>query len=202
MTDFLQQAWAGLLAIGWLEWLGFLTGLAYVVLNARQNMLCWPVGVVSAVATTALMLTLGLYSAATEYFIYFWLILYGWWSWRHPGPERAALPVVRVPRRAGGVLLGIAVAGSAGVGYLTSQLPGVQMSYLDATTSVCALTAQYMIARKYLEAWAVWIVVNALYAYIYARTGAPLYAIQAGLFLVLAVYGLAQWQRSMRSAAA
>lgn len=199
MTEFLQQAWQGLLAISPLEWIGFVSGLAYVVLNARQNMLCWPVGVVSALATTALMLRLGLYSAATEYFIYFWLILYGWWSWRHPGAGRPALPVTHTPRAVGAMLLAVAVAGSLGVGALTSRLPGVQMSYFDATTSVCALVAQYMIARKYLEAWMVWIFVNALYVYIYGRGGAPLYALQSVLFLGLAFYGLAQWWRSLSS---
>ena len=81
-------------------------------------------------------------------------------------------------------------------GRLTSSLPGVSLPYLDAGLTTLSLVAQWMMTRKILENWMLWIIVDLVYVPMYfykdLRPTAGLYAV----FLVLAVLGFVQWRRS------
>src|ERR1019366_8297565 len=118
--------------------------------------------------------------------IYFVLSLYGWYEWLYGGANRTELTVSRATSTMTLTLTAIAVVGDA-------ALP-----YVDSATATTSLVAQWMMTRKVLENWAVWIAVDVVYVgmFVYKHMY-PTAALYAG-FLVLAVMGHLQWLRSFK----
>jgi nicotinamide mononucleotide transporter len=142
-----------------------------------------------------------LYADSGLQVIYFALQFYGWYQWLHGGVARDELPVSRVPGRLVLPLAALGVGGTAGMGYTLARWTDQDLSYLDSAIAAFSLIAQWMLARKLLENWLVWIAVDVLavgvYAYKQLYPTAALYA----LFLALAAAGYLERKRSLRGAA-
>lgn len=177
-------------------------GFVCVWLTIRQNIWCWPAGLVQVVLYLFVFYQVKLYSDMLLHGIYVLMQVYGWYWWLHGGPDsanlRSGLAVTRLSAvgLAGWVLL-VALA-SLGWGYLMASHTDAALPYADAFTTVASLVAQWLLARKKLESWLFWIAVDlaaiAIYFYkaLYLTTG--LYA----AFLVMAVFGLLAWRQSQR----
>ena len=182
------------------EIVGVVTGILGVWLTTRQKIWCWPIGLVSVVAFIVVFFQAKLYAAAALQLIYVGLICYGWYAWLHGGEGHGTLRVSRVPPRVMAVL-----AAAGGVTWLVlaaflSRRTDEALPYLDAFTMSFSLVAQWMQARKYLENWLVWVVVDLIYIGMALRQGltptAGLYLVYVGLALV----GLRDWRRSLAAA--
>lgn len=178
-----------------LEIIASVFGLLCVFLTVRQNLWCWPTGVVQVVLYTIIFYQAKLYSDAILQVVYFFLQFYGWYHWLHGGKEKAPVPVTQLsrPRLWGWLLIG--VIGSALWGFGMARFTDAALPYPDAVVVVLSLVAQWLMARKILESWHFWITVDvvAIGVYwakqLYITTG--LYAI----FLVLAAQGLLAWKK-------
>lgn len=181
----------------WIELVAAGFGLGCVVLTIRENIWCWPTGLVQVVLYIFVFYEARLYSDALLHVVYVVLQIYGWHHWLRGGPARDALPVTglgaRFPRWIAAVL-----AISAAWGYGMARWTDAALPYGDAFTTMASLAAQWLLARKKLESWLLWISVDVvaigIYAYkeLYFTTG--LYAI----FLALATIGYFGWRRAMR----
>ena len=182
----------------WIELFGFVTGAACVALLVRQNIWNWPLGILNNVAFTLLFSRSGLYADVGLQGFYIAISAYGWWSWLHGGKDHGALKVSRVKP-----LLGLALL--AAVGLITALLTWLLRRYtnstvpvLDSLITALSLVAQFMMTRKWIENWALWITANCLSVglLIYKR----LY-VTAGLYLVyqvLCTLGWLEWRRALR----
>jgi nicotinamide mononucleotide transporter len=170
--------------------------LVCVVLTARQNIWCWPAGLAAVCLYALIFYEAKLYSDVLLQLVYIVLQLYGWWAWLYDGPEKAELPVTRLP--AGHVvpwaticLLGTYSLGRA-MSYTDASFP-----YVDAFAAVASLIAQWLMGRKQLESWLVWILVDVVSIGLY--TAKQLYptAILYAILLVLAVLGYFEWRKTL-----
>jgi len=129
--------------------------------------------------------------------VYFALSLYGWYEWLYGGENRTELRVSRTPRALGIRLAIIGVACAAVLGTLLARFTDAALPYIDSATTSTSLVAQWMMTRKILENWSVWVAVDVVYIamFIFKRLylTAGLYAV----FLVLAVMGYVRWKRSL-----
>ena len=180
----------------WIEWVAAIAGAISVYLSVRQNILSWPTAIVNVSLYTFIFYRSGLFSDMGLQVVYLILSVYGWHQWLHGGAERKALRVSRASPR---VWLACGVVGAVfwlGLATYTSRLPGVSLPYLDSGLTTLSLVAQWMMTRKILENWLLWIIADIVYVpmYLYKslRPTAGLYAV----FLVLAVMGLVQWRKS------
>lgn len=172
-------------------------GVAAVWLTTRENVWCWPLGLVNVALSALVFYEARLYADTGLQAVYFALCLYGWYGWVRGGPGGEALAVSRTPRR---WLATFAVAGATtavllGLGlrrYTDASLP-----FWDSATTAFSLVAQAMQTRKWIENWPVWIVVDVVYVGMYASKALFLMAGLYLVFLVLAVIGLRQWRRSL-----
>jgi nicotinamide mononucleotide transporter len=187
---------SGWLAANWFEVVAAITGAASVYLSARQNIWSWPTAIVNVSLYTVLFFREGLYSDTGLQVVYLVLSIYGWYQWLYGGAQHAGVRVSRASRR---LLLGSALVGLvfwAALGMFTSRLPGSSLSYLDAGLTTTSLVAQWMMTRKILENWLLWIAADIVYVpmFIYKElyVTAALYAV----FLILAVMGYIGWRRS------
>ena len=181
---------------------GAVFGLLAVWLTVRQNVWCWPTGLVNVALYAFVFFEAKLYADVGLQVVYFVLCALGWWRWLNPGAQRDELPVTRLPRTEAVALLGVGALGVAAMGTFLSTRTDAALPYWDSTTVEMSLIAQWLVTRKVLENWHLWIVADVLmvgiyfYKHLYVTTG--LYVI----FTLLAVQGLREWKRSMAPAAA
>ena len=191
------------------ELLGFLSGALCVYLVTRENIWNWPLGVVTAAFYIVVFARKGLYSDTGLQVVYLVLSFYGWWHWLHgerqvrddgerPGaPTRSApLVVTHVPAREFALVAVIAVAFWLLLYAITSRIPGVTAPALDSALASTSLAAQYLMTRKYVENWILWIAVDVLYIWLYYTRALGLTAVLYTVYLALAILGYIQWKRS------
>lgn len=189
--------------MSWIEILGFATGVACVWLTALENIWCWPVGLANNVFFLALFVKDRLYADCLLQVIYLALGVYGWWFWLHGGRGRAELPVSRTPRAAWPALAALFLAGTAALALLLSRgagwlgVPPPDRLWWDAPTTVACLVAQYMLTRKWLANWAVWIATNLSYIGLYAVKGRLLLAALQVIFIAISVQGYRVWRAQL-----
>jgi nicotinamide mononucleotide transporter len=179
------------------EVVGVLTGVVGVWLTTRQKIWCWPVGIVSVASFIVVFFGARLYAAMGLQCVYVGLLAYGWSAWRHGGESRGALEVSRLPRRLAPGLLVLAAAASGIAGYWLRTRTDEALPYLDGFTTSFSLVAQWMQARKYLENWLVWIVVDVVYVGMSLSQGLTLTAGLYAVYTGLALLGFRDWRRSM-----
>ena len=181
------------------EVVGVLTGVAGVWLTTRQNIWCWPVGIVSVASFVVVFFSAKLYAAMGLQCVYIGLLAYGWHAWLHGGAGHGALKVSRLPRRLGLGLLALAAAAAGAGGYWFQARTDHVMPYVDSFTTSFSLAAQWMQARKYLENWVLWVVVDVAYVGMSLSQGLTLTAGLYAVFIGLALLGFRDWRRSMMS---
>ena len=179
------------------EIVGVLTGILGVWLTTRQKIWCWPVGIVSVAAFIVVFFRAKLYAAMGLQVVYVGLLAYGWHAWLHGGEGQVALRVSRLPRR---LAFGLAVAAAAATGiagYWLRARTDEAMPYLDGFTTSFSLVAQWMQARKYLENWLLWVVVDVVYVGMSLSQGLTLTAGLYAVYVGLALLGFRDWRSSM-----
>jgi len=181
-----------------IEWTAAGFGLLCVVLTIRRSIWCWPTGLVQVLLFIIVFFQARLYSDLLLHVVYVGMQIYGWWAWLHGGTEGRPLQVSRLPLAAAGRWAVMAVGGIAGLGYAMSTWTDAALPYWDAATTVLSLIAQYLLARKVLENWLVWISVDLLCVSIYTVKGLHVTAGLYAIFLILAITGLLAWLRTLR----
>lgn len=172
-----------------------------VYLSARENIWSWPTAILNVSLYTFIFLKAGLYSDMGLQVVYLVLSIYGWYQWLRGGENRSTLRVSRASTRVWVIGGSLAVLAWVALAQYTSTLPGVSLPYLDAGLTSVSLLAQWMMTRKLLENWILWIIADIVYVPMFIAK--ELY-VTAGLytvFLALATMGLVQWRRSLRERA-
>jgi nicotinamide mononucleotide transporter len=186
----------GWLAANWFEVVAAITGATSVFLSARQNIWSWPTAIVNVSLYTVVFFREGLYSDTGLQVVYLVLSLYGWYQWLYGGAQHSGVRVTRASRRLFIVAAIVAVLFWGALGTLTSRLPGSSLSYLDAALTTISLLAQWMMTRKILENWILWIVADIVYVPMFIYKDLYVTAALYSVFLVLAVMGFLNWRRS------
>jgi nicotinamide mononucleotide transporter len=182
----------------WIEATAVVFGLVCVWLTIRQNIWCWPTGLVQVALYIAIFYRVKLYSDLILHVIYVVMQVYGWYHWLHGGKNRGALPVSTLSLRARAAWPSTAIVGTLVWGYLMATFTDASVPYSDAFTTVASLIAQWLMARKRLESWFFWISVDVIAIGIYWYKGLILTSGLYAVFLVLATMGLFSWRKSMR----
>ncbi|MBV6520058.1 MAG: Nicotinamide riboside transporter PnuC [Gemmatimonadaceae bacterium] len=174
-------------------------GLISVYLSTRENIWSWPTAIVNVGLYALLFFREKLYADMGLQVIYLLLSIYGWYEWLYGGENRTELHVSRLTRRTGTTLLLIASAASLTLGFVLHRTTDASLPWLDAALSAFSLAAQWMMTRKILENWLLWIVLDVVYVgMLVLLKGLYLTGFQYAVFLALAVSGHLQWSRSCR----
>lgn len=198
-----------LILAAWWEWLpysltealGFVTGAACVYLVVRRNVWNFPVGIANNLFFLVLFGQARLYGDAGLQIIYIALGVQGWVWWLRGGENHTRLRVNRAPPRVLLILAGLVVLGTSGL-MLALQLARGAAPFLDAFTTVLSLAAQYLLNRKSIENWYLWITADVLYIYLYIVRDLQLTALLYAVFLGLCLAGLWQWRQALQREAA
>jgi nicotinamide mononucleotide transporter len=194
--------------LSYIEFLGTVLYLLSVYLVARRNMLTWPIGIISVLLFMVLFYQIRLYSAAAEQLYYLAASAYGWWYWASRGLKAGDVTDVafsRVPTIV--AWLGVTIIASGALGLIMSRVhvwsptlfpEAASYPRLDALTTVMSLVAMLLMARKRIESWILWIVVDLLSIWLYFVKGVIFVSLLYVILSVIAATGLIGWTRASR----
>ena len=198
--ELLSGIWQAWLAAD--EWIGVVLGLLAVWLLVREDWRTWPVGVAYVFVSITVLVEARLYANLVLHLVGFLSMnLYGWYYWRIGGAREGEVPVTRASAR---LLVALGLACAAGTAAFGAWLAGgtnAALPYWDSAILVMSLAAFLLSARKHIENWIVWFVVDVLSVGVYFAQGLPLYALLYFVYLGMAVWGYRSWRRSMLGSA-
>ena len=190
-------AWVNVIPYSLTETLGFVTGAACVYLVVKRSIWNFPIGSANNLFFIVLFAGARLYGDAALQLVYIGLGVQGWYLWLHGGQKRGALHITRAPIKLLAVLLIMTVMATIGLVFILRAARG-SLPVLDALTTVLSLAAQYLLNKKHVENWFVWITADILYIYVYVSRGLSLTAILYAIFLALCLAGVRSWLRALR----
>ncbi|VAW46768.1 Predicted thiamin transporter PnuT [hydrothermal vent metagenome] len=178
---------------GW-EWLAASLGITYVVLASKASIWCWPVAFISTLIYTLLFWEGQLPMQALLNLYYMGMAIYGFMLWRKHNQSNQTLAITQRPITfhlkfiAAGLLL------TALIGTYLSSLANAQLPYLDAIITVFSVMNTVLMARKILESWLYWMVINTLAMTLFFQTGYYATLMMFSVYLILAFYGYYHWK--------
>jgi nicotinamide mononucleotide transporter len=173
-------------------------GVISVFLSVRQNIWSWPTAIVNVGLYIFVFFASKLYADTGLQVVYVVLNAYGWYHWLYGGKNRTELPVSRTSPRLGAFLVGLGLAGTVFLGTLLARTTDAALPYMDAMTTSTSLVAQWMMTRKLLENWIIWVAVDVVYIGMYIYKSLYVTAVLYLIFLILSAMGYFQWKESLR----
>lgn len=180
----------------WLELVAVVLALVMVALNMRVNPLAWPLAIASSLLYFLLFWDSRLYGEAGLQLFFVAVALWGWWQWlRGTMDDGSALRVRALPRReALGCAIALAIAWPALALFLDHRTDS-DVPWFDAFPTAASLVGQWLLGRKYIENWLVWLLVNVVSVALFAFKGLWLTVLLYTVFVVLSVLGWRAWRR-------
>ena len=179
-----------------LEGLAAAFGVISVYLSTRQNIWSWPTAIVNVALYTIVFYQGRLYGQMGLQPIYLVLSVYGWYQWLHGGAQRSELRVTRASPRLLATLGVLNLAAWLALAAILRRTDAA-LPWLDALLATTSLVAQWMMTRKILENWILWIAVDLVYVPMFISQGLYATAMLYAAFLVLALMGVVEWRRSI-----
>jgi len=180
----------------WTEILGFVTGAASVLLAVRESAWNWPVGIANNIFFLVLFWRAKLYADAVLQLIYIVISIFGWWNWLRGGTGHTELRISKTARRLAIILAAITAATATILAIALRRFTDSTVPVGDGVTTALSLTAQYMLSRKLLENWWVWMTADVIYIALYCYKSLYLTAMLYLLFFAMCIAGYTGWRKS------
>jgi nicotinamide mononucleotide transporter len=180
------------------EIVAVLAALAYLGFAIRQQIVCWLFAAISTAIYVWLFIEARLYMESMLNAFYLVMAGYGWYVWRSGSSDGHDRPVVIWPRNThltAILLLGLISAIS---GYFLSNYSDAAFPYIDSLTTWFAIWATFLVARKVLENWWYWLVIDLASIFIYWVRDLQLTALLFTAYIIMIPFGLISWTRSMQ----
>jgi len=189
-------------AYSFLEVIAVAAAVLYLLLAIRQNIWCWFFAAISTTIYVLIFIDVRLYMEAVLNGFYLCMAIYGWYTWRQGRHGESALPVTswapEIHLQAIAIIAVVAVIN----GYLLDNWTNAAFPYIDSMTTWAAIWATFLVARKILENWWYWLVIDIVSVFIYWQRDLQLTALLFAVYVVMIPFGLISWTRSRREARA
>ena len=175
-------------------------GVAYLLLAAREKILCWPAAFLSTALSVHVFWSVALLMESALNLYYMGMAVYGWRRWRRGGGADGKAPVRRWSAGAHVLAVGGILAAALLSGRILAANTEAAWPYLDSFTTWASVLTTFMVARKILENWIYWFVIDGVSIFLYLDKGLYLYAALFAFYLVICVAGFLSWRRSLLAA--
>jgi nicotinamide mononucleotide transporter len=179
------------------EWLIFITALIYVLLAAIENVWCWLFGIFSSALSVYLCYEGKLFLESGLSIFYVIIGAYGWYQWLYGSGEKKELEVVSASLQKNFAYILIAVLLWIPLGFIAQKFSTQAMPYLDAFITAFSIIATWMTAKKILENWIYWIVIDAFAVVLYSYRGFYLIGLLYIIYTILAAAGYFSWRKKI-----
>ncbi len=176
-----------------LEYTAVCAGLLCVYLQTKENIWAWPFGIVSVAIYVYIFYMSNLVSDTVLNIIYIFMNAYGWYFWSTVKESESLKPITVLDGSKVVVWFLAVTIGTIIWGLTMSNFTKTDLPYPDAFTTVGSLIAQYLLARKILQNWLLWIIVDIVAIVIYIYKGLYPTAGMFFVFLLLCIKGYFDW---------
>lgn len=184
-----------------LEIIGTLIGLVYLWLEYRASIYLWIASVIMPAIYIFVYYEAGLYADFGINIYYLGAAVYGWlvWKYGHKSAEQQELPITKMPKRSWLKALVVFLVAQFLIAWILINFTDSDVPWWDAFTTALSIIGMWMLARKYLEQWWVWIVVDVVCVGLYIYKGLYFTSGLYALYSVIAVFGWLNWKRLMKA---
>lgn len=187
----------------YIELLGTTLGLIYIIYSIREQKLLWLFGFITSALYVYIYWKAGFYADMGINVYYVVVSVYGWLHWSSKARNTTqVIPVTRVGMRSAILLLLVTGVLFFLIGFVLDRYTDSDIAWWDAFTTAASITATWMLARKILEHWLVWIVVDAVSAVLYISKGLYPTTLLFIVYTMLAITGYQAWRKSWRNTGA
>lgn len=186
-----------------IEIFGAITGILFVFLEIRQNIWLWPLGLITSATYIWVFYDSGLYADMGLQWYYLVISAYGWYWWRRGG-DNISKKELNISRIRNGLTLKLSLI-TLGIFILIwfvldrftdSIIPG-----WDAFTTAVSITATWMLARKIIEHWILWVIIDVISMGLYLYRGLYPTLFLFAIYTIMAVIGYRQWKMTLNNTA-
>ena len=181
-----------------LELLAVVFAVAYLVLAVRENSLCWYAAGISTLIFLFIFWNVKLYMESGLQIYYLAMAFYGWYQWRDAQTETVSLRVSKWRAKQHIVALVLIAALTFVTGSLLNSGTDTNMPYLDSFTTWASVVTTFMVARKILENWLYWLVIDSVSIYLYLDRELYFTSLLFAIYIVIIFFGWFAWNRSYR----
>lgn len=193
--------------ISYIELIGTIAGILSVWWATRNNSLTWYIGFANVIAFLLIFFQVQLYADVLLQVFYLFATAYGLWKWKEE-PQHEELKITAIDKR-GWILTTVvsivlffifySFTNLLPVVFSNQQLKPPAYAFLDSILSATSVVTTVLIARKRIEAWWLWILIDFASVAMYLQKGVLFIAVEYGLFGLLAIAGYVEWNRIMKS---
>ena len=181
-----------------LELLAVVFAVAYLVLAVRENSLCWYAAGISTLIFLFIFWNVKLYMESGLQIYYLAMAFYGWYQWRDAQTETVSLRVSKWRAKQHVVALALIATLTFVSGSLLNSGTDANMPYLDSFTTWASVVTTFMVARKILENWLYWLVIDSVSIYLYLDRELYFTSLLFAIYIVIIFFGWFAWNRSYR----
>jgi nicotinamide mononucleotide transporter len=183
----------------YLEIVAFVVTVVSIFLGTREHVSYYPTGIVSVLLYAWIYFGAHLYAEAALQFVWLALMIYGWHEWLHGGRNKSELPVTRTTRWGWVVVAALGVILSAIIIAIQRRWTNNPAPWVDSSIAAWSIVAQWMTARKWIENWLLWIVINVAAVALYITRNLRITAVLYAILLLLGIEGYRKWRKSLVS---
>ena len=200
MIELLNTVVNQLLGNSLLELTAVVFAIAYLVLAVRENILCWIAAGISTVIFLIIFWDVKLYMESGLQVYYLAMAVFGWYQWRRTDGASQSLRVSMWSLRQHLQAVALIALLTLASGYLLNSGTDAQLPYLDSFTTWASVVTTFMVARKVLENWIYWLIIDSVSIYLYIDRELYFTAMLFAVYIVIIFFGWASWSRSYRHA--
>jgi nicotinamide mononucleotide transporter len=187
------------LLVNYIEILATITGLIYLVYSVKGKILLWPFGIITSALYVYVFFRSKIYADMGINIYYVIISIYGWIHWSTGvNTEKHEIPVLRLKLKLGLILALITLIIFIIIAYILNNYTDSDIAYWDAFVTAASITATWMLARKIMEHWLVWIVVDAISMALYIYKGLYPTVLLFAVYSSLAVTGYFEWKKQWK----
>ena len=178
-----------------LEIIGTLVGLLYLWLEYKASIYLWIAGIIMPAIYIFVYYNAGLYADFGINIYYLIAAIYGWFFWMWGHGEKKSLPIIHTPWKCYLPLFLVFIVSFVGIARILIEYTDSNVPWLDSFTTALSIVGMWMLARKYVEQWLVWLVVDLVTVGLYLYKDLPYTAGLYALYSALAVAGYLRWRK-------
>ena len=184
---------SNIIGSSWIEPTAVILAIAYLLLAIKQNISCWFAAFFSSILYFFVMYSAGLYMEAGLQIFYCIMAVYGWTQWRItlPGNSKFLVKTWNRDQHIKAILLIILLAIVSG--WALEKFTNAALPFLDSLTTWGAIVTTYMVAKRLLENWIYWFVIDTISVFLFYSRGLILTSILFLVYLIIIYFGYKSW---------
>ena len=198
MIEFLGTISEQFLQNSLLELIAVVFAIAYLLLAVKENILCWFAAGISTLIYLFIFWDVKLYMESGLQVFYLAMAVFGWVQWRRASDGSKALQVSMWSMQRHLLAVALIALFTFTSGYLLNSGTDAQMPYLDSFTTWASVVTTFMVARKVLENWIYWLVIDSVSIYLYIERELYFTSMLFAVYIVIIFFGWYSWSKSYR----